>query len=89
MKDAIFSPSGYPPKKYGEPPKVFWKYYDLYRRKQITLNDYVVKTGLELPAICYYLDAVAEKKATCKIYRKKNLNGSTCDIFLCSNGRKE
>lgn len=27
--------------------------------------------------------------ATCKIYRKKNLNGSTCDIFLCSNGRKE
>lgn len=49
-------------KKYGEPPKVFWKYYDLYRRKQITLNDYVVKTGLELPAICYYLDAVAEKK---------------------------
>lgn len=62
MKDAIFSPSGYPPKKYGEPPKVFWKYYDLYRRKQITLNDYVVKTGLELPAICYYLDAVAEKK---------------------------
>lgn len=28
-------------------------------------------------------------RATCKIYRKKNLNGSTCDIFLCSNGRKE
>jgi hypothetical protein len=28
-------------------------------------------------------------EATCKIYRKKNLNGSTCDIFLCSNGRKE
>jgi hypothetical protein len=27
--------------------------------------------------------------ATCKIYRKKNLNGSTCDIFLCSDGRKE
>lgn len=30
-----------------------------------------------------------KKLATCKIYRKKNLNGSTCDIFLCSNGRKE
>lgn len=29
MKDAIFSPSGYPPKKYGEPPKVFWKYYEV------------------------------------------------------------
>lgn len=71
MKDAIFSPSGYPPKKYGEPPKVFWKYYDLYRRKQITLNDYVVKTGLELPAICYYLDAVAEKNANVKYFVRK------------------
>ena len=30
-----------------------------------------------------------DEMATCKIYRKKNLNGSTCDIFLCSNGRKE
>ena len=62
MKDAIFSPNGYMPRKYGEPPKVFWKYYDLYRRRQITLDEYVVKTGLELPAICYYLDAVAKKK---------------------------
>lgn len=34
----------------------------------------------------WYLD---NARATCKIYRKKNLNGSTCDIFLCSNGRKE
>lgn len=73
MKDAIFSPSGYPPKKYGEPPKVFWKYYDLYRRKQITLNDYVVKTGLELPAICYYLDAVAEKNGNVNSKCEKNI----------------
>lgn len=36
-----------------------------------------------LKSVCYAFGA------TCKIYRKKNLNGSTCDIFLCSNGRKE
>lgn len=24
--------------------------------------------------------------ATCKIYRKKNLNGSTCDIFYAQTG---
>ena len=40
---------------------------------------------------CYvYLTGYSVKNlATCKIYRKKNLNGSTCDIFLRSNGRKE
>lgn len=89
MDDRSVSLNYYLSKEYRDPPKAFWKYYDLYRRKQITLDEYAVMTGLAPSAICRYLAAITEKKATCKIYRKKNLNGSTCDIFLCSNGRKE
>ena len=32
-------------------PKIFWKYYDLYRRKKITLTQYSEKTGLSISAI--------------------------------------
>ena len=49
-------------KEYRDPPKAFWKYYDLYRRKQITLDEYAVMTGLAPSAICRYLAAVTEKK---------------------------
>lgn len=49
-------------KEYRDPPKAFWKYYDLYRRKQITLDEYAVMTGLAPSAICRYLAAITEKK---------------------------
>ena len=44
-----------------EPPKVFWKYYDLYRRKRISLSEYAAATGLSAFAIRHFLKNVAEK----------------------------
>lgn len=45
-----------------EPPKVFWKYYDLYRRKRISLKEYAAATGLSAFAIRHYLKNIVEKK---------------------------
>lgn len=45
--------------KYNEPPKIFWKYYDLYRRKCLSLNEYASVTGLSTVAIRYYLKDIA------------------------------
>ena len=44
-----------------EPPKVFWKYYDLYRRKRISLSEYAAATGLSVFAIQHFLKNVVEK----------------------------
>lgn len=43
-----------------EPPKIFWKYYDLYRRKKISLNEYAAATGLSALTIRRFLKDVAE-----------------------------
>lgn len=42
MDDRSVSLNYYLSKEYRDPPKAFWKYYDLYRRKQITLDEYAV-----------------------------------------------
>lgn len=44
-----------------EAPKMFWKYYDLYRRKRISLSEYAAATGLSAFAIRYFLKNVVEK----------------------------
>ncbi len=44
-----------------EPPKVFWKYYDLSRRKRISLSEYAAATGLSAFAIRHFLKNVVEK----------------------------
>lgn len=36
-------------------PKIFWKYYDLYRRKIITIDEYVGQTGLSGDMLRKYL----------------------------------
>ena len=41
-----------------DPPKVFWKYYDLYRRKRISLSEYAAATGLSAFAIRHFLKNV-------------------------------
>lgn len=46
--------------KISEPPKIFWKYYDLYRRKKISLNEYAAATGLSALTIRRFLKDVAE-----------------------------
>ena len=51
MDDRSVSLNYYLSKEYRDPPKAFWKYYDLYRRKQITLDEYAVMTGLAPSAI--------------------------------------
>ena len=44
-----------------DPPKVFWKYYDLYRRKRISLSEYAAATGLSAFVIRRFLKNVVEK----------------------------
>lgn len=39
-------------------PKIFWKYYDLYRRNLINLEDYAKETGLSQEIIRFYLHCV-------------------------------
>ncbi len=38
-----------------EIPKIFWKYYDLYRRNKITLDDYTRETNLSASVLQEYL----------------------------------
>lgn len=45
-----------------EPPKVFWKYYDSYRRKKITLSEYSLASGMPISLIQYYLKNVVDKQ---------------------------
>lgn len=41
-----------------EIPKVFWKYYDLYRRGMISVEEYSRKSNLAMEEIVYYLSVV-------------------------------
>lgn len=45
-----------------EIPKIFWKYYDLYRRKQLTLEVFSEKTHLTEQQIMSYLSELKKKK---------------------------
>ena len=39
-------------------PKEFWKYYDLYRREVISLEEYSIKSNLSKDEILHYLSVV-------------------------------
>ena len=39
-------------------PKVFWQYYDLYRREEISLEEYSAKADLPKDEIIHYLSVV-------------------------------
>ena len=45
-------------------PNAFWKYYDLFRRKKITLLDFSQLSGLQTSQIVYILEILGleEKK---------------------------
>ena len=43
-------------------PKIFWKYYDLYRRHKITLSQYSESSGLQTWEIKNYLKAIEEEQ---------------------------
>ncbi len=45
-------------KKEVEIPKVFWKYYDLYRRKEISLYEYSEKAELSQEEILHFLSVL-------------------------------
>lgn len=77
----------------GAPNEYRYRVQYLYESRNGQKDDYV-RGSRELRFFMRFLQDKHERmsgreRATCKIYRKKNLNGSTCDIFLCSNGRKE
>lgn len=44
-----------------EIPKIFWAYYDLYRRKKITLAEFSQKTKLSSSRIKRYIKEILEK----------------------------
>lgn len=39
-------------------PKVFWKYFDLYRRQRITIEEYAQQTNLSEEDILFYLSII-------------------------------
>lgn len=39
-------------------PKEFWKWFDLYRRNQITLEEYAVNSGISVDDIIFYLSVI-------------------------------
>ena len=41
-----------------EPPKVFWKFYDLYRRGKITLDEYRNSSGISASLLSMYLCSI-------------------------------
>lgn len=41
-----------------EIPKIFWKYYDLFRRKLITLEEFSEKTSLQVGVLVFYLESI-------------------------------
>lgn len=43
-----------------EIPKIFWKYFDLYRRKLMTIEEYSVKSGLSVCEIQLFLQEISE-----------------------------
>ena len=52
-----------PIREVAEPPKIFWKYYDLYRRKRMSLSEYAAATGLSAFEIRHYLMDIVEKES--------------------------
>lgn len=39
-------------------PKVFWKYFDLYRRQKITIGEYAEQANLSQSDILFYLSII-------------------------------
>ncbi len=44
-----------------EIPKIFWAYYDLFRRKQLTLAQFSQKTGLAKEEVTRILKEISKK----------------------------
>lgn len=42
-------------------PNVFWKFFDLYRRKVISIEDFSLNSGLSVSELQMFLDLVAQK----------------------------
>lgn len=45
-----------------EAPKIFWKYYDLFRRGLITIDEYSYKTSLKKDVLLWYITNVTENE---------------------------
>ncbi len=43
-------------------PKIFWKYYDLFRRKQITLSEFSERTAYSEEELLLFLMEIAKKE---------------------------
>ena len=45
-----------------EIPKIFWAFYDLFRRKQITLSQFSEKTELSKDEITHFLKEISKNE---------------------------
>lgn len=54
-------------------PKVFWKYYDLYRRNIITLQEYAKLSGLSKAQISRFLEELYAKEKKMKTEREGDI----------------
>ncbi len=42
-----------------EIPKSFWKYYDMYRRKKISLQEFSLKANISIDLLLIYLQEIS------------------------------
>ena len=42
-------------------PNVFWKFFDLYRRKVITIEEFSLNSGLSISELQMFLDLITQK----------------------------
>lgn len=45
-----------------EIPKIFWRYYDLFRRKKLSLTQFSEKTGLNKRSLRLFLKEISESQ---------------------------
>lgn len=62
-KDVQIGVDGIPEEKIetlqiSQPPKEFWKYYDLYRRKKISILEFSQRSGLAIKTLNQYLRSI-------------------------------
>lgn len=50
-------------KECNEPPGIFWKYFDLFRRGKIDIEEFSVKSMLPVDMLRYYLCGLKEEAA--------------------------
>lgn len=52
-------------RSYDDAPKVFWKYYDLFRRNKISMSIFVSLTGIPQKVLSKYIQNIMQEEEKC------------------------